>query len=382
MTWFRVENMKKKRNVAALGKAARRGRAARRQEAVQALADIGDGEAARMLLQLAASDDIAVWEPAQRALMDIRNEAAIPALCDALVSGNYAVTKPVLAALINMDGDRALGGLLKALEDERLAPDVLVALRGRNRAEMVQPLEDLLMSQTEKEADAAKTRLWQQAMCRDVVSLLGEVDDIGAVKALHKFLRLRPCAPARLRNLAAHALAAKGLAGEQALAGYVGEDLSDVGRVALLLECMPNDELCDILFEVMPPKSADDFGQALMACLGRMQPELWQYIVQLLERLDRDNARSALLLWFVQTKAASEDAAYMLARHGNTRPVLVKRLVDMVRFEERDIRLRAGNLLNRLYDDKLIAEEGVHLVQAKKDEAGEITDFEYIGYKD
>ncbi len=382
MTWFRVENMKKKRNVAALGKAARRGRAARRQEAVQALADIGDGEATRMLLQLAASDDIAVWEPAQRALMDIRNEAAIPALCDALVSGNYAVTKPVLAALINMDGDRALGGLLKALEDERLAPDVLVALRGRNRAEMVQPLEDLLMSQTEKEADAAKTRLWQQAMCRDVVSLLGEVDDIGAVKALHKFLRLRPCAPARLRNLAAHALAAKGLAGEQALAGYVGEDLSDVGRVALLLECMPNDELCDILFEVMPPKSADDFGQALMACLGRMQPELWKYIVQLLERLDRDNARSALLLWFVQTKAASEDAAYMLARHGNTRPVLVKRLVDMVRFEERDIRLRAGNLLNRLYDDKLIAEEGVHLVQAKKDEAGEIADYEYIGYKD
>lgn len=382
MTWFRVENMKKKRNVAALGKAARRGRAARRQEAVQALADIGDGEAARMLLQLAASDDIAVWEPAQRALMDIRNEAAIPALCDALVSGNYAVTKPVLAALINMDGDRALGGLLKALEDERLAPDVLVALRGRNRAEMVQPLEDLLMSQTEKEAAAAKTRLWQQAMCRDVVSLLGEVDDIGAVKALHKFLRLRPCAPARLRNLAAHALAAKGLAGEQALAGYVGEDLSDVGRVALLLECMPNDELCDILFEVMPPKSADDFGQALMACLGRMQPELWKYIVQLLERLDRDNARSALLLWFVQTKAASEDAAYMLARHGNTRPVLVKRLVDMVRFEERDIRLRAGNLLNRLYDDKLIAEEGVHLVQAKKDEAGEITDYKYIGYKD
>lgn len=382
MTWFRVENMKKKRNVAALGKAARRGRAARRQEAVQALADIGDGEATRMLLQLAASDDIAVWEPAQRALMDIRNEAAIPALCDALVSGNYAVTKPVLAALINMDGDRALGGLLKALEDERLAPDVLVALRGRNRAEMVQPLEDLLMSQTEKEADAAKTRLWQQAMCRDVVSLLGEVDDIGAVKALHKFLRLRPCAPARLRNLAAHALAAKGLAGEQALAGYVGEDLSDVGRVALLLECMPNDELCDILFEVMPPKSADDFGQALMACLGRMQPELWKYIVQLLERLDRDNARSALLLWFVQTKAASEDAAYMLARHGNTRPVLVKRLVDMVRFEERDIRLRAGNLLNRLYDDKLIAEEGVHLVQAQKDEAGEIADFEYIGYKD
>ena len=39
--------------------------------------------------------------------------------------------------------------------------------------------------------------------------------------------------------------------------------------------------------------------------------------------------------------AASPDAAYALARHGNTRPVLVKRLVDMVRFEDQDIRLRA-----------------------------------------
>ena len=382
MTWFRVENMKKKHNVAALGKVVRRSRGARQQEAAQALAELGDGEAARMLLQLAASDDIAVWETAQRALMDIRNEAAIPALCDALVSGNYAVTKPVLAALINMDGDRALGGLLKALEDERLAPDVLVALRGRNRAEMVAPLEALLLRQTEKEAAANKTRLWQQAMCRDVVALLSEVDDVGAVKALHKFLRQRERAPVRLRIQAAHALAAKGLPGEEALAGYVGESLADVPRVALLLECMPNDELCDILFAVMPPKSADDFGQALMACLNRMPPELWKYIVQLLERLDRDNARSALLLWFVQTKAASTDAAYMLARHGNTRPVLVKRLVDMVRFEERDIRLRAGNLLNRLYDDKLITEEGVHLVQPQAGENGEVADYQYIGYKD
>ena len=382
MTWFRVENMKKKHNVAALGKVVRRSRGARQQEAAQALAELGDGEAARMLLQLAASDDIAVWETAQRALMDIRSEAAIPALCDALVSGNYAVTKPVLAALINMDSDRALGGLLKALDDERLAPDVLLALRGRNRAEMVAPLEALLMRQTEKEAAANKTRLWQQAISRDTVALLAEVDDIGTVKALHTFLRQRENAPARLRIQAAHALAAKGLPGEEALAGYVGENLADVPRVMLLLECMPNDELCDILFEVMPPKSADEFGQALMACLNRMPPEMWKHIVQLLERLDRDNARSALLLWFVQTKAASVDAAYMLARHGNTRPVLVKRLVDMVRFEERDIRLRAGDLLNRLYDDKLITEEGVHLVQPQAGENGEVADYQYIGYKD
>ena len=75
-------------------------------------------------------------------------------------------------------------------------------------------------------------------------------------------------------------------------------------------------------------------------------------------------------------------AAYALARHGNTRPVLVKRLVDMVRFEDQDIRLRAGDLLYRLYADKLITEEGVHLVEAKTDEEGKVTDYEYIGYKD
>ena len=87
-------------------------------------------------------------------------------------------------------------------------------------------------------------------------------------------------------------------------------------------------------------------------------------------------------MWFVQTKAASPDAAYALARHGNTRPVLVKRLVDMVRFEDQDIRLRAGDLLYRLYADKLITEEGVHLVEAKTDEEGKVMDYEYIGYKD
>jgi len=186
----------------------------------------------------------------------------------------------------------------------------------------------------------------------------------------------------RLRVQAAHALAAKGLPGEEALAGYVGEKFTDVDRVMLLMECMPNEELLDILFAVMPPNSADEFGQALMASLNRMEPGHWKYIVALIERLDRDNARSALLMWFVQTKAASPDAAYALARHGNTRPVLVKRLVDMVRFEDQDIRLRAGDLLYRLYADKLITEEGVHLVEAKTDEEGKVTDYEYIGYKD
>ena len=382
MTWLRVDHMKKNHKIPALAKAVRKGRAARQQEAAAALAHIGDGEATRALLELAQCDDINVWQTAQKALMTITNSAAVPALCDALASGNYAVTKPVLSALIGMEGDMAFGGLLKALEDERLAPDVLVALRGRNRPEMVEPLENLLMRMTEKEAAASKTRLWQQAMCRDVVTLLTEVEDISTVKALHTFIRERENAPWRLRTQAAHALAAKGLAGEQALAGYVGEAFMDVQRVMLLIECMPNPELCDILFEVMPPRSADEFGTALMACLNRMQPEVWPHIVTLLERLDRDNARSALLLWFVQSKAASVDAAYTLARHGNTRPVLVKRLVDMVRFEEQEIRLRAGTLLHKLYADKLITQEGVFLIQAHCDEEENIIDYEYIGYKD
>ena len=382
MSWFSVEHLKEKKKIAALARVARRSRGEKQRKAAQALADIGDGEAARALLTLAASDDIAVWEPAQAAICTIRNEAAVPALCDALLSSGYNGVKCVLAALTNMESDLALNGLLKALEDPKLAPDVLAALRGRNRAEMVPPLEDLLEELTAREATGAKSRLWQQSLCRQILELLTEVDDIGAIKALHHFLRNREGAPVRLRVQAAHALAAKGLPGEEALAGYVGEKFTDVDRVMLLMECMPNEELLDILFAVMPPNSADEFGQALMASLNRMEPGHWKYIVALIERLDRDNARSALLMWFVQTKAASPDAAYALARHGNTRPVLVKRLVDMVRFEDQDIRLRAGDLLYRLYADKLITEEGVHLVEAKTDEEGKVTDYEYIGYKD
>ena len=358
MSWFSVEHLKEKKKIAALARVARRSRGERQRKAAQALADIGDGEAARALLALAASDDIAVWEPAQAAICTIRNEAAVPALCDALLSSGYNGVKCVLAALTNMESDLALNGLLKALEDPML--------------------EEL----TAREATGAKSRLWQQSLCRQILELLTEVNDIGAIKALHHFLRNREGAPVRLRVQAAHALAAKGLPGEEALAGYVGEKFTDVDRVMLLMECMPNEELLDILFAVMPPNSADEFGQALMASLNRMEPGHWKYIVALIERLDRDNARSALLMWFVQTKAASPDAAYALARHGNTRPVLVKRLVDMVRFEDQDIRLRAGDLLYRLYADKLITEEGVHLVEAKTDEEGKVTDYEYIGYKD
>ena len=62
--------------------------------------------------------------------------------------------------------------------------------------------------------------------------------------------------------------------------------------------------------------------------------------------------------------------------------MLVKRLVDMVRFEDKDVRLRAGDLLYRLYADKRIAEEGVHLVEAKTDDEGKVVDYEYLGYKE
>ncbi len=382
MSLFSVEYLKEKKKIGALARVARRSRGEKQRKAVRALTEIGDGEAARALLGLALSDDIAVWEPAQAAIRGLSNEAAAPALCDALLSDGYGVAQCVLAALTNMGGELALNGLLKALEDPRLTPDVLAALRGNVRPELIPALEKLLGELTEKEAAASKSRLWQQSLCREVIELLTESEDIAAVKALHHFLRSREKAPVRLRVQAAHALASKGQAGEEALAGYVGEDFSDVERVVLLMECMPNEELLDILFEVMPPASADEFGQSLMACLNRMEQGHWKYIVALLERLDRDNARSALLMWFVQTKAASVDAAYALARHGNTRPVLVKRLVDMVRFEDKDVRLRAGDLLYRLYADKRIAEEGVHLVEAKTDDEGKVVDYEYIGYKD
>ena len=171
----------------------------------------------------------------------------------------------------------------------------------------------------------------------------------------------------------------------------MGEKLIDAQRVQLLIECLPNLELVDTLFSVMPQKSADELGQSLLCCLSRMGEDMWKYIVALIERLDRENARSALLLWFIQSKAKSPDVAFVLARHANTRPVLVKRLVDMVRFEEQEVRARAGDLIYRLYAANLISEEGVHLVRPVR--SGEereeeptadffAEDYTYIGPKD
>jgi len=379
---FSTAYLKEKHRVSALSRIVRTKNGEKRAEAAQALSEIGDGEATRELLRLAQSNDIAIWETAGDAIAAIRNEAAVPALCDALMSGTYAVTKPVLEALTAMDNDMALNGLLKGLDDERLMPDVLNALKGRNRPEMVEPLRNLLMTQTASEQHDRKLLLMKKSVCKDVIALLAEVSDISTVEVLHHFLRERQAENMTLLNMAAKALAAKGTPGKQAFAGFVGEDMADIERILLLLTVLPDEEICDLLFAVMPPKSADELGQSLMVCLNRCGEDYWPIIVALLERLDRDNVRSALLLWFVQSKGVCEEAAYMLARHSNTRPVLVKRLVDMVRFEEQPIRLRAGNLLKNLYLDKLIPAEGVHLIRPTENAEGETVDFEYIGYKD
>jgi len=197
--------------------------------------------------------------------------------------------------------------------------------------------------------------------------------------ALHRFLRNHPQAPTRLRVLAARELCLQGEAGCQALAGYIGEQLDDPQRVQLLVQCLPQEGLTQALYENLNGKPADALAQALVAALGQMDESRWPDIVDLLERLDRDAARSALLLWFVQSKAASREAGYMLARHGDTNPVLVKRLVDMVHLEDQPVRKKAGDLLHDLYVDKLIGEEGVQLVKALLDEEGRATDYSYIG---
>ena len=95
-------------------------------------------------------------------------------------------------------------------------------------------------------------------MCRDVVTLLTEVEDISTVKALHTFLRERENAPWRLRTQAAHALAAKGLAGAQALAGYVGESLMDVQRVMLDTENALSTDLPRALLKLLQDLRTED----------------------------------------------------------------------------------------------------------------------------
>ena len=60
-------------------------------------------------------------------------------------------------------------------------------------------MEKLLREMAGREAAGSKTRMWQQSICRDILALLSEVDDVSTVKALHHFLREEENAPARRR---------------------------------------------------------------------------------------------------------------------------------------------------------------------------------------
>ncbi len=374
-----LETLEKKNKIDALCKWAKNPRNKDRAQAVEALRRIGTPEAARALLRLTESDDIAVWEPACRAIARLSDPAVVPALLRGLEEGQHPA--PILQALSSIGSPEALNALYKALEDPRLVPEALSVVKQRRESEAVDALEALLLRQLEsrEENGAVKYLLLSNSLCREVLSALGSMGSVAALRCLHRFLRQRPDAPLRLRIQAGRKLCAMGDEGLYALTGYIGEDCGDEGRVRLLIHSLPNEPLVDTLYENMEGKSADELAQTLIAALPQTDEEFWPRIVSLLERLDRDAARSGLLLWFVQSKAASRDAGYMLARHGDTNPVLVKRLVDMVHLEEQPARKRAGDLLHDLYVDNLIGEEGVRLVRAQLNADGAAVDYSYIG---
>ena len=161
MLLFSIEALKKGHRVAALARIAGKAGHKRQLRAVEALRDLGDGEAVRALLRLCTHDDIAVWEPAQKALSMVDNENAVHTLCNALAEGEYAVKKPALRALASMDSDMAMEGLIKALEDDQLLPDVLVALRGKRDARIVEPLHGMLQELALREDAGSKMKLWR-----------------------------------------------------------------------------------------------------------------------------------------------------------------------------------------------------------------------------
>lgn len=375
-----LETLEKNNRIDALSRKARNRRDRESRAAIEALGRIGTGEAVRALLKLSQSNDIAIWEPADAALSRLENPLAVPALLHALLEEG-GKPAPLLKGLGLIATPEALEGLYKALEDPRLAPEALAVLKRRKDPKTVEALEGLLerQLQTQAETGPVKYLLRSNSLCREIISALGGMGSTSALMALHRFLRNHPQAPARLRVLAARELCLQGEAGCQALAGYIGEQLDDPQRVQLLVQCLPQEGLTQALYENLNGKPADALAQALVAALSQMDESRWPDIVDLLERLDRDAARSALLLWFVQSKAASREAGYMLARHGDTNPVLVKRLVDMVHLEDQPVRKKAGDLLHDLYVDKLIGEEGVQLVKALLDEEGRATDYSYIG---
>lgn len=380
MAFASLENLEKKNKVDALYRIARNRRDKDSRAAIAALGRIGTADAARALLKLSQHDDFSVWDAAQHEISHLKNVAATPVLLEALGKEGQNPT-PILGGLCSIGSPEAMEGAIRALENPDLSAQALTVLKKSRDPQVITAMERLLQQQLQTPGEAGQVRylLWSNSLCRSVLTTLGELASVPAIQVLHRFLREHGDAPARLRIQAARELCGCGELGRQALAGYLGEDFEDMQRAQLLIQCLPNDELCDLLFEHLEGKAADGLAQTLVTCLNQMDESLWPSIIALLDRLNRESARSALLLWLVQTKAASKEAGYLLARYGDTKPVLVKRLVDMVHLEEQPIRKKAGDLLHALYTDKLIGEEGVQLIKVLPDEEGSAQDYKYIG---
>lgn len=380
MAFTSPETLEKKNKVDALYRIARSRRDRDNREATSALGRIGSADAVRALLKLSQNDDFRIWDAAQYELAHLKNPQAVPVLLEALKQESVNPT-PVLGGLCSIGTPEAMAGAMRALEDPKLSAQALTVLKKCRDPQVLSAMERLLEQQLQTHSEAGQVRylLWSNSLCRAVLGTLGALNTIPAIQVLHRFLRQHEDAPARLRIQAARELCQCGETGCRALVGYLGENLEDAQRVQLLIQCLPNEELMDLLFENTEGKVADGFAQTLVSCLNQTDESAWGPIFSLLERINRESARSALLLWLVQTKAASRDAGFLLARYGDTKPVLVKRLVDMVHLEEQPVRKKAGDLLNALYTENLIGDEGVQLIRIVPDEDGNALDYKYIG---
>lgn len=381
MAFANIESLEKRGRIDALARIAGRKRDVDAPAAMEALGRIASTEAVRVLLRLCKHNDIRVWQKAKEVLAGIDNPLAIPVLLDAIASGQYDVAAPAILALSHIDSIEALEALVKTLKNEKLAPEVLKVLKGRKEPIVAQALCELLEERIEQETTEQPGRdlLWNHSICKEILALFGAMQTVEGLRALHGFLRCAQQAPQRLRLQTVKALMGYGLAGYQVIVGYIGENMQDSQRLHLLLQCLPEENAVQVLLQNMQGKAADDLGQAIIACFSVADTSLWPHMIEVLARIDRDGVRTALLMWFVQIKAASREAGFVLANHGDTRPILVKRLVDMVQHGEKDTRINAGGLLKSLYEEKRIGEEGVLLVRAKLDDEGNASDYEYIG---
>lgn len=380
----RIEALAKNEKVNALYSIAKNKRNKEHADAAEALGNIGSDAAVRLLLKLCQHEELLVWEPAKAAVAALKNPLAVPALLEAVAGEEYQLAVCALKALRQIPTFEALQGILDALQNENLLQDALAALKGRREPEVTVALDRLLQSQVtlQNEDPSPKTLLWSNSICKEVMTLLQELNTVPAMKVLHGFLRKHVQGqeiPLRLRILAAKQLCLIGQNGYYALCGYIGENLTDPQRLMVFAACLPCDDAVAVLLENMKDKAADELGSTINTCLTQCDAALWPYLIDILDKLNRESARSQLLLWFVRTKAACREAGFALAKHNDTNPILVKRLVDMVHKEEKDVRLRAGDLLHDLFTQKLIGEEGLMLVKASLDEDGKAEDYSYIG---